>query len=154
MNPELSETDRRLLKLLQACSRLSNQELAERAGLSASACWRRVRALEEAGIIAGYPVVLDAEKAGFAFSAIIHVTLTRHESIHVANFVSRIAERPEVLECFATTGEADYHLRVVCRDKEAYNAFLEGFLFRLPGIAHVRTNLVLKDIKLDTKLPL
>ena len=152
--PELAELDRRLLKLLQADSRLSNQELAERAGLSASACWRRVKALEEAGIIAAYPVVLDAEKAGFAFSAIVHITLSRHESIHVANFIRRVAERPEVLECLATTGEADYHLRVVCRDKDDYNDFLENFLFKLPGLAHVRTNLVLKEVKLDTRLPL
>lgn len=151
---ELNEADQRLLRLLQTDSRLSNQELAERAGMSASACWRRVRALEDAGIIAGYPAVLDAEKAGFSFSAIVHVTLARHETSHVATFISRIVERPEVLECLATTGEADYHLRVVCRDKDAYNVFLDEFLFRLPGIAHVRTNFVLKEVKIATRLPL
>jgi DNA-binding Lrp family transcriptional regulator len=151
---DLTEQDRRILALLQTDSRISNQELADRAGMSASACWRRVRLLEEAGVIASYPAVLDAEKAGLSFSAIVHVTLTRHEAHPVSAFISRIVERPEVLECFSTTGEADYHLRVVCRDKDAYNAFLEDFLFRLPGIAHVRTNLVLKDIKLSTKLPL
>lgn len=151
---DLTEQDRRILTLLQTDSRISNQELADRAGMSASACWRRVRMLEEEGVIAAYPTVLDAEKAGLSFSAIVHVTLTRHEVHPVSAFISRIVERPEVLDCFATTGEADYHLRIVCRDKEAYNAFLEDFLFRLPGIAHVRTNLVLKDIKLSTKLPL
>lgn len=149
----LTDADRRLLQILQADSRIPNQELAERAGMSASACWRRVRALEEAGVIAAYPVVLDAEKAGLAFSAIVHLTLTRHDASHVETFIARIVERPEVLECLATTGEADYHLRVVCRDKDAYNAFLDTFLFRLPGIAHVRTNLVLKEVKLETRLP-
>jgi DNA-binding Lrp family transcriptional regulator len=109
--------------------------------------------LEEAGVIAAYPVVLDAEKAGLSFSAIVNVTLTRHDASHVETFIARIVERPEVLECLATTGEADYHLRVVCRDKAAYNAFLDTFLFRLPGIAHVRTNLVLKEVKLSTRLP-
>ena len=151
---ELTEQDRRILALLQADSRIANQELADRVGMSASACWRRVRLLEEEGVIAAYPAVLDAAKAGLSFGAIVHVTLMRHEAHPVSAFISRIVERPEVLDCFATTGEADYHLRVVCRDKDAYNAFLEDFLFRLPGIAHVRTNLVLKDIKLSTKLPL
>lgn len=151
---ELTEADRRLLRLLQADARVSNQELAERAGMSASVCWRRVKQLEETGVIASYPAILDAEAVGLAFSAIVHVTLTRHEASHAAAFIARIGERPEVLECFSTTGEADFHLRVVCRDKDAYNAFLDDFLFRLPAIAHVRTNLILKEIKLTSRLPL
>ena len=150
----LSEADRRILSLLQQDSRISNQELADRVGLSASVCWRRVKALEDAGIISAYPALVDAEKAGLNFSAIVHVALVRHEATPVSTFIARISERPEVLECFATTGEADYHLRVVCRDKDAYNEFLEEFLFRLPGIAHVRTNLVLKVIKLNSQMPL
>jgi Lrp/AsnC family leucine-responsive transcriptional regulator len=151
---ELNEADRRLLRRLQQDARISNQELAEAAGMSASACWRRVRAMEEAGLIAGYVALLAAGEAGFEFSAIVHVTLTRHERSHVDHFIEAIAGRADVLECFATTGEADYHMRVVCRDKDAYNRFLEDFLFRLPGIAHVRTNVVLKDIKATTRLPL
>lgn len=150
---DLNDADRRILRALQADSRISNQALAERAGMSPSACWRRVKALEEAGVIAGYPAVLDPGRCGLAFSAIVHVTLTRHDVSHLAVFIERVAERPEVLECYSTTGEADYHLRVACRDKEAYNDFLEGFMFRLPGIAHVRTNLILKDIKLHGRLP-
>lgn len=150
---ELSDADRRILRALQDDTRISNQALADRAGLSASACWRRVRALEEAGVIAGYPAALDAGRCGLGFAAIVHVTMTRHDASQLDVFIERVAERPEVLECYATTGEADYHLRVVCRDKEAYNEFLEGFMFRLPGIAHVRTNLVLKDIKLHGRLP-
>ena len=150
---DLSDADRRILHALQADSRISNQALAERAGMSASACWRRVRMLEEAGVIAGYPAVLDAGRCGLGFAAMVHVTMTRHDASQLAVFIERIAERPEVLECYSTTGEADYHLRVVCRDKEAYNDFLEGFMFRLPGIAHVRTNLILKDIKLHGRLP-
>ncbi|MCB9958115.1 MAG: Lrp/AsnC family transcriptional regulator [Rhodospirillaceae bacterium] len=151
---DLSEPDRRLLRLLQQDSRISNQELAEHTGLSASVCWRRVKALQEAGVIAAYPVVLDAEKAGLNFAAIVHVTLARHGTAAVAAFIKRVSERPEVLDCFATSGEADYHLRVLCRDRDAYNLFLEEVLFRLPGIAHVRTNLVLKVIKLQTQIPI
>lgn len=150
---EIDQADRKLLNLVQENARLSNQELAERAGLSSSACWRRMKTLEEAGVIAGYSALVDAEKTGLRFQAIVHVSLTRHEAMHLETFIARVAARPEVLECFATTGEADYHLRVICRDKDAYNDFLDSFLFRLPGLAHVRTNLVLKEIKATTRLP-
>lgn len=150
----LSDSDRRLLRLLQLDGRISNQQLADAAGMSPSACWRRVRALEEAGLIRRYTALVDAGKAGLGFSAIVHVSLTRQTADHVETFVREIVRRPEVLECLATTGEADYHLRVVCDDLSAYNDFLENFLFRLPGIAHVRTNLVLREIKLETALGL
>lgn len=150
----LSEQDRKLLTALQAEGRLSNQDLAARAGMSASACWRRVRALEEAGLIRRYAAMIDARAAGLTFHAIVHVTLTRHDHRHVETFISEVARRGEVLDCFATTGEADYHLRVVCADLDAYNHFLEGFLFRLPGIATVRTNLILKDVKQGAPLAL
>ncbi|WP_193177057.1 Lrp/AsnC family transcriptional regulator [Oricola nitratireducens] len=150
----LSETDRRLLAQLQEDCRISNQELANAAGMSASACWRRVRALEEEGVISGYVALVDAERVGQRFSAIVQLTLERHERDHVDNFIDAISRRPEVLQVFATTGEADYHVLVLCEDKDAYNAFLEDFLFRLPGIAHVRTNLVLKSIKSTPRIPL
>ena len=139
---------------MQADSRVSNQELADIAGMSASACWRRVKALEEAGIIRRYCAIVDAAAVGMGFHAIVHVSLTRHDHNHVDTFIAEVKRRPEVLDCFATTGEADYHLRIVCADLAAYNDFLEGFLFRLPGIANVRTNLVLKDIKQETALAL
>lgn len=148
----LEEPDRKILRALQDDARISNQELADRAGMSASACWRRVRALEEAGIIRRHVVLVDAGRAGMGFHAVVHVSLTRHDHGHVDTFIAEVRQRPEVLDCFATTGEADYHLRVVCADLSAYNAFLEGFLFRLPGIANVRTNLVLKTIKQETAL--
>lgn len=151
---ELTEQDRRLLRILQDNARISNQDLAEQAGMSPSACWRRVRALEEAGVIRRYAAILDAARAGQKFHAIAHVSLTRHDHSHVDTFIAEVRRRPEVLDCFATTGEADYHLRVACENLDAYNRFLEGFLFRLPGIANVRTNLILKDIKQETALPL
>lgn len=150
---KLTEQDRRLVAALQDNCRLPNQELAERAGMSTSACWRRVRALERAGVIRRYAALVDAPNVGLTFQAVVHVTLTRHDSSHVDTFIAEVGGRPEVLDCFATTGEADYHLRVVCEDLAAYNRFLEGFLFRLPGIANVRTNLVLKEIKHETAVP-
>jgi len=150
----MEEPDLRILRRLQLDGRLANHELAQVAGLSASACWRRVRALEQSGAISRYAALVDPEHVGLEFSAIVHISLVRHERSHVDKFIRAITGRREVLECFATTGEADYHLRVVCADKDAYNQFLDDFLFKLPGIDHVRTNLVLKQIKMTTQLPI
>lgn len=149
----LEAQDERLLHALQHDARTTNQDLADSVGLSASACWRRVRALEEAGVILGYAALVDREKAGFAMSAILHISLERHDDKFVTQFVTRVSSRPEVLECFATTGDADYHMRVVVRDMAAYNAFLETFVFKLPGIRHVRSNVVLREIKASVALP-
>lgn len=145
--------DRRLLYHLQKDSRQSNQQLADDVNMSSSVCWRRVHALEEAGVITRYTALVDREKAGFSMSAILHVSLDRHDETFVAQFVSHIKRRPEILECFATTGDADYHLRVVVSDMSAYNRFLDNFMFRIPGIRHVRTNVILKEIKCDVALP-
>ena len=150
----LAEKDRQILNILQRDCRISNQELADEVGLSASACWRRVRALEETGVVSGYVALVDSERAGLGFSAIVHISLQRHERAHVDEFIEAVVRRPEVLQIFATTGEADYHVRVLCADKDAYNRFLEEFLFRLPAVAHVRTNLVLKDLKSTPRIPL
>ena len=151
---ELTPLDRKILTALQRDCRISNQDLADAVGVSASACWRRVRALEETGVINGYVALVDSNRVGLEFSAILHITLERHEKAHVDQFISSMSRRPEVLDLFATAGEADYHLRVLCADKAAYNRFLDDFLFRLPGVAHVRTNLILKDLKSTRSLPL
>lgn len=149
----LDKKDRLILKELQRDSRLTMQELGERTGMSSSACWRRVKSLEETGIIDRYAVIADTRKAGFDFSAIVHVSLARHEQQNVERFVTEVLRHPEVLECYATSGEADFHLRVVAEDIDAYNAFLDDFIFRLPGVSQVRSNIVLKEIKADTALP-
>ena len=81
------------------------------------------------------------------------VSLARHEEKHVENFITEVMRHPEVLECFATSGEADFHLRVVVEDIDAYNRFLDDFIFRLPGVSQVRSDIVLKEIKVDTALP-
>jgi Lrp/AsnC family leucine-responsive transcriptional regulator len=149
----VEDQDRRILAQLQKEGRATNQELAEAVGMSTSACWRRVRALEESGVIRGYAALVEREQAGFATSAILHVSLERHDAKFVDEFVSRVTKRSEVLECFATTGDADYHLHVVVRDMKAYNQFLDEFMFRLPGIRYIRTNMILKEIKTGVALP-
>lgn len=149
----LEVKDQKILAELQLDSRLTMQELADRVGMSTSACWRRVKALENEGVISRYAVIVDTRKAGFGLSSMVHVSLARHEQKHVDHFIREVSRHPEVLECFATSGEADFHLRVVVEDMDAYNAFLDDFVFRLPGVSQVRSNIVLKEIKSDTALP-
>ncbi len=144
---ELDRQDWTLLKLLQKDCRISNADLAAQAGLSASSCWRRVRALEEAGLITRYAAQVDPARAGLGFQAMVHVQLTRHAPDRVSEFIRVIETRPEVVECFATTGQADYHLRVIVRDIDAYNRFLETVLFRLPAVASAQTNVILRRVK-------
>ena len=151
---ELTARDRQILIALQEDSRVTVQDLAAQVGLSTSACWRRVKALEESGVIERYAVILNTRKAGFGLSAMVHVSLARHEQANVEQFVREVRRHPEVLECFATSGEADFHLRVVVEDIDAYNAFLDSFIFKVPGVSQVRSNIVLKEIKTDTALPL
>ncbi len=150
---KLDKQDRALLRELQQDCQISNQALADRVGLSASVCWRRVNALEKSGIIRRYSAIIDGPATGMGFQAIVYITLVRHESGALQNFISAIERREEVLECVATTGDADYHLRVICEDQQAYNRFLEEFLFQIPGIANVRTNLILKEIKSQGYIP-
>ena len=150
----LSKRDRAILAELQRDSRLTMQQLAEKVGMSSSACWRRVRSLEESGVIDRYAVIVNPRKAGFSLSSMTLVSLARHEERSVENFVTEVRRHPEVLECFATSGEADFHLRVVVEDIDAYNKFLDDFIFRIPGVSQVRSNIVLKEIKADTALPL
>lgn len=150
---QLDRKDRAVLKALQRDSRLTMQQLASLTGMSSSACWRRVKRLEEAGVIDRYAAILNPRKAGFSLTSMTLVSLARHEEKNVETFVKEVARHPEVLECFATSGEADFHLRVVVEDMEAYNRFLDEFIFKLPGVSQVRSNIVLKEIKLDTALP-
>jgi DNA-binding Lrp family transcriptional regulator len=149
----LDNRDRQILVELQKDSRLTVQELGARVGMSSSACWRRVKSLEESGVIDRYAVIVNTRLAGFGLSAMVHVSLARHERENVEQFVREVLRHPEVLECFATSGEADFHLRVVVEDIDAYNEFLDDFIFKLPGVSQVRSNIVLKEIKADTALP-
>ena len=150
---QLDKHDRALLRELQMDCQITNQALAERVGLSASVCWRRVNALEKEGIIRRYSAIVDGPSAGLGFQAIVYVSLVRHETSRLQDFIAAVSQREEVLECLATTGDADYHLRVICEDQAAYNQLLEDFLFQLPGIAHVKTSLILKEIKSQAYIP-
>lgn len=143
----------RILDELQQDCRLSNQELAERVNLSPSACWRRVRALEENGVIQGYVAQVDPERVGLTDCVFANVRLGRHLKANTEDFVAAVMSRPEVLDCYATTGDEDYMLRVLAPSVRAYDRFLQDFLLDLPYVDHVRSHFVLRRIKAETRIP-
>lgn len=143
----MDSTDRKLVRLLQQDTRVPNAQLAEKLNISASSCWRRVRALDDAGVIEKYSAVINPQAMGLKFEAIVYVHLIRHDTAALARFNEAVHERAEVTECFATTGQADYHLRVLCEDIDAYNTFLEQFLFVQPAVSSAQTNVILRRIK-------
>jgi Lrp/AsnC family leucine-responsive transcriptional regulator len=151
---ELDRYDRRILEVLQADGRLPNQELAERIGLSPSPCLRRVRALEEAGVITGYRALVDARKLGLSLMALLHISMDKHTPERFANFEKKIAARPEVLECLLITGqEADYQLKVIVRDMDAYQELLLNRITRIEGVTGVHTSFVLRRALDNTAVP-
>ena len=152
---KLDRYDRHILHILQHEGRISNQELAERVGLSPSPCLRRVRALEEAGIIAGYRALLDARRLGLSLMALIHISMDRHIPERFANFEAAIRELPEIIECLLITGQdADYQLKAAVRDMDAYQELLLERITRIPGVTGVHSSFVLRKVVDKTALPL
>ncbi len=150
----LDRFDRHILELLQQDGRLSNQELADRIGLSPSPCLRRVRALEERGVIAGYRALVDARKLGLSLMALVHIALDRHTPERFSNFEARVRALPEVLECLLITGEeADYQLKAVVRDMDAYQELLLTKITRIEGVSGVHTSFVLRRVIERTAMP-
>lgn len=151
---ELDRYDRKLLMLLQQDGRISNQDLAERIGLSPSPCLRRVRALEESGLISGYHAQLDAKKLGLSLMALIHISMDRHTPERFANFETQVSGVPEVLECLLITGQdADYQLKVIVRDMDTYQELLLERITRIEGVTGVHSSFVLRRIVDKTALP-
>lgn len=145
---------RKLLRELQLDSRRSVQELSGCVGLSATPCWRRVKDMEESGLIRRYTVLLDREKLGLNVCCLVHVNLQRHVEGAIQAFEQAIGDYPEVVECYSATGEADYLLKVIVPDIKAFDAFLYQSLFALAGVSNVRTSVILREIKYETALPI
>lgn len=151
----LDRYDKRILELLQIEGRISNQELAERIGLSSSPCLRRVRALEESGVIAGYRAHLDSKKLGLNLMALVHISMDRHTPERFDNFEKQIDAMPEVLECLLITGqEADYQVKVLVRDMDHYQALLLNKITRIEGVSGVHSSFVLRRVVDKTALSL
>jgi Lrp/AsnC family leucine-responsive transcriptional regulator len=151
----LDRIDRRILECLQQDGGLSNQELAEKVGLSPSPSLRRVRALEEAGIILKRVTLLDRKKLGLSLTVILNIGMDRHTPERFEEFEKAVAALPEVQECYLVTGqEADYQLKVVVPDMDAYQAFLLGKITRIPGVSGVHSSFVLRRVIDSTEVPL
>jgi Lrp/AsnC family leucine-responsive transcriptional regulator len=146
--------DRAILERLQEDGRISNQDLAAAVNLSPSPCLRRVRRLEEEGLIEGYVARLNARKLGLKLTAFLHISMDRHTPERFDNFEAAIADFPEVLECHLVTGQdADYLLKVVVEDMDDYQQFLLDKVTRIGGVTGVHSSFVLKSPKNRTALP-
>ena len=143
----LEATDRKILRELQADSRRSVAAIGEAVGLSPSACHRRIRLLEERGAIQGYGARLDPDALGLSVSFFVDVTLEGQSEAVLAAFEAAAARRPEVLECFLTTGPADYVLRIAARDTEDYERIHRRVISALPHVIRIQSSLVMKTVK-------
>ena len=151
--PGISRADARILTELQNEGRLSNVELAARVGMSPSPCLRRLKRLEEAGIIEGYAARVSKAALGYSVEAFAQIRLERHSEAETDSFRQAVAGVPEVIACFAVTGDTDYLLRIVARDLEAYGEFLRTRLLNLPNIKDIRTGFVIDTVTPGTVLP-
>lgn len=151
----LDRTDKRILELLQQDGSLSNLELADKVGLSPSPCSRRVKALEDSGLITGYRALLDARKLGLDLQAMISISMDKHTPERFEQFEAQVRACPEILECYLITGQAaDYVLKVLVEDMEAYQQFLLGTLTRIDGVTGVQSSFVMRKVIDRTALPL
>lgn len=158
---ELDKTDRKILSILQQDGRLTNQEVAERVSLSPSPCLRRIRNLEESGVIRQYVALLDPDKIGLGLLAYVNVRLEKHSDTPGASprspradFAASVENWPEVVACYAMTGEMDYLLRVHVEDMEHFSKFMMDTLLKHPAVLDVKSSFALQRIKDTTALPL
>lgn len=151
---ELDRIDLSLLNELQRDSRQTVQQLADAVGLSGTPCWKRVKAMEEAGVILGYTARLDRDKLGLRQCVIAEINLDRHAEDVVRQFEQAVAESPQIVSCYATTGAADYVIQVLVADIQGYERFLHDTAFKLPGVSHVRSSVVLRELKSAVRLPI
>ena len=154
MQADLDRGDARILDLIQEHGDLSAAEIAERLGMTASTCWRRVSRLEELGVIRKRVALLDREKVGLNVLVFSHVKLSGHGRDALLKFEQAVRQHPEILECYTLMGETDFLLRIVCPDIKAYEAFFLDHLSRFPGVQSVHSSIALSVIKETTALPI
>ena len=150
----LDAVDMRMLEALQTDGRLTATELADKAGLTASPCLRRLRLLEGAGVIRGYTALVDQAKVGLPISVFVSIKLERQSEDAMERFETAVRRCPEVLECYLMTGPRDYLLRVVARDLDDYERFVKGTLTRISGIANIESSFALGQVKHSNVLPI
>lgn len=143
----------KILEALQEDSRMTVQQISERVGLSTTPCWKRIKEMEAQGVITGYTVQVDRKKVGLNLMVMAEINLAQHTDKTVAAFEAAVAAKPQIVRCYSTTGQADYVLTIMAADIEQYEQLLIRQLFKLPGVAHVRSSIVLREIKADGQLP-
>ncbi|WP_166368961.1 Lrp/AsnC family transcriptional regulator [Psychromonas sp. SA13A] len=152
---KLDRTDKQILRLMQSNARISNLELADSVGLSPTPCSRRVKRLEESGIIDKHVTLLKPAALGLNLTAMIGISMDRHTPERFENFEREVTSLPEVLECLIVTGQsADFLLKVVVRDMQHYEKFLLGHITKLEGVTGVHSSFVLREVIKKTALPL
>ncbi len=152
--PALDRTDLKILDALQTDGRLTNAELAERVGLSLSPCWRRLKRLEESGVITGYQALLNRKALGLGVTAFVRVDIERHTPAMERRFEESIADLDEIVSCHVISGEGAFMLVVMSESLESFSKFALDTLMALPGVKDTRTSFSLKEVKSSTALPL
>lgn len=146
--------DRAILQCLQHEGRLANNALAERVNLSESSCLRRIRQLEESGLIEGYTALINQQKAGFPVNVFVNITLDRQDETDLRKFEEAVRKIPEVMECYLMTGDYDYVVRVVVADTADFERLHSKHLTRLPGVARVHSSFALRTVQKSRELPI
>lgn len=150
---QLDQIDRKIIQTLQAHPDIAVQALAERVGLSHTPCWRRLKKLEEEGVILGRAVLLNPEALGFSITIFAHIRMKSHDEETLDVFEKMAGSCPEIVECFSMSGESDFLLRILARSVADYEVFLKKRLLHMPGVGSVNSSFALKCIKLTTMLP-
>ncbi len=153
MQISFDDVDRQIMLSLQDNARLTTGDLAQMTGISQSPCWRRIKRLEDAGLITGYHARLSRRSLGYGVVAFVSVSLDYQNDVRTAEFVARVAAIPEVVMCHGTTGSADFLLMVVAQDLDAYSVLLQSKLHRLPGVRQVQSSISLQEFKGFDALP-
>ena len=151
---ELSRADRRLLVAMQHDSRLSQNELADLAGMSRTSCWRRIREFEDSGIIDKQVALLSPRKLGFQIHVFLAVAMVEHTDANRDSFEGHVQSLPEVTECYSVSGERDYVLQVVVSDMDAYNRFINTQILHHSAVRSASSTFALRRVKYSTELPL
>ena len=150
---QIDDTDLRILRELQDHPDLAVTDLATRIGLSHTPCWRRMKRLEEAGVISGRAVLIDPAAVGYEISVFASIKIKQHDEETLEAFEAAVGRCPQIVECFSMSGDADYILRIVTRSVSDYEALMKKVILHLPGVGSINSSFALKRIKLTTKIP-
>lgn len=150
----MDKIDLRILECLQQNAKASAQQVSDQVGLSVAPVWRRIKALEKKGVIKGYHATIDRNLVGLQSCMFAQISLDRHSANIVESFIRAVQAAPEIVACYAVTGDADFLLQIVVPSPEHYDDFLHRFFFNLPGVRQTRTIVVLREIKNQVQLPL